>query len=135
MLVDDLAAERREVDDLPALHHRICQGVGLGVAQALEVDGHAEGGHLVVGDLVPCVREHEARELGVRQLAAIALLLDQLGRAKSARCARLRAHWSTMGVPGIPRDGAFPPSQAFTVAPTSANSPSCTAPSAFRPST
>ena len=29
----------------------------------------------------------------------------------------------TIGCPGIPRGGAFPPSQAFTVAPTSANSP------------
>ena len=42
---------------------------------------------------------------------------------------------STIGVPGIPRDGALPPSQAFAVAPTSANSPSWTAPAAFRPST
>jgi hypothetical protein len=44
-------------------------------------------------------------------------------------------HGSRRGAPGIPRDGAFPPSQALTVAPTSANSPSCTAPAAFLPST
>ena len=30
---------------------------------------------------------------------------------------------SRIGCPGMPRDGDFPPSQAFTVAPTSANSP------------
>ena len=37
-------------------------------------------------------------------------------------------HGSGIGAPGIPRLGALPPSQAFTVAPTSANSPSCTRP-------
>ena len=37
--------------------------------------------------------------------------------------------------PGMPRDGALPPSQALTVAPTSANSPSWIRPAAFLPST
>src|SRR5829696_1618367 len=41
----------------------------------------------------------------------------------------------TIGCPGIPRRGALPPSQALTVAPTSANSPSCRLPSALRPCT
>jgi hypothetical protein len=41
----------------------------------------------------------------------------------------------TIGCPGMPRDGALPPSQALIVAPTSANSPSCSCPDAFRPST
>lgn len=44
-------------------------------------------------------------------------------------------HRSRKGVPGIPRGGDFPPSQAFTVAPTSANSPSWIWPFAFLPST
>ena len=35
-------------------------------------------------------------------------------------------HGSMIGLPGMPRPGALPPSQAFTVAPTSANSPSWT---------
>ncbi len=55
------------------------------------------------------------------------LLADELGI--------VQPHGSTIGVPGIPRRGAFPPSHAFTVAPTSANSPSWTWPRAFRPST
>ena len=42
---------------------------------------------------------------------------------------------STNGWPGMPRFGALPPSHAFTVAPTSANSPSCRRPVAFLPST
>ena len=46
-----------------------------------------------------------------------------------------RSQLSTIGWPGSPRPGAFPPSQAFTVEPTSANSPSCRAPLAFRPAT
>jgi hypothetical protein len=41
----------------------------------------------------------------------------------------------TIDCPGMPREGALPPSQAFTVAPTSANSPWWTCPAAFRPST
>jgi hypothetical protein len=44
-------------------------------------------------------------------------------------------HGSTIGCPGIPRVGGLPPSHAFTVAPTSANSPSWMRPPAFRPST
>ena len=42
---------------------------------------------------------------------------------------------STNGWPGMPRFGALPPSHVFTVAPTSANSPSCRRPAAFLPST
>ncbi len=124
MLVHDLAPEGREVDGLAALHHRVGERVRLGVAEPLEVDGHAERGHLVVGDLVARVGEDEPGDLRVRQLSAVALLLNQLRGTQSSRCARRRVHCSTIGVPGMPRDGAFPPSQAFTVAPTSANSPS-----------
>ena len=124
MLVHDLAPERREVDGLAALHHGVGERMRLGVAEPLEVDGHAERGHLVVGDLVARIGEDEPGDLRVRQLLAVALLLNQLRGAESARCARRRVHCSTMGVPGMPREGAFPPSQAFTVAPTSANSPS-----------
>src|SRR5579872_6622252 len=40
-----------------------------------------------------------------------------------------------IGLPEIPLDGVFPPSQALTVAPTSPNSPSCLAPFAERPCT
>jgi hypothetical protein len=87
VLVHDLAAERREVDRLPALHHRVREGMCLGVAQPLEICGHAERGHLVVGNLVARVGEDEPGDLDIRQLSAVALLLDQLGRSKPAGCA------------------------------------------------
>ncbi len=68
------------------------------------------------------------RSLSRRQLRLVRVLLaDELGIVEP--------HGSTIGVPGIPRRGAFPPSHAFTVAPTSANSPSWTWPAALRPST
>jgi hypothetical protein len=40
--------------------------------------------------------------------------------ADERRIVQLHAAW-TISWPGIPRDGERPPSQAFTVAPTSAN--------------
>ena len=46
----------------------------------------------------------------------------------------VQSQGSTIGCPGSPRLGAFPPSQALTVAPTSANSPSSwILPAALRP--
>ena len=46
----------------------------------------------------------------------------------------VQLHGSTIGCPGMPRPGDLPPSQAFTVAPTSANSPpSWILPAALRP--
>ena len=52
---------------------------------------------------------------------------SRLVRVLLADVARIvQRHGSTIGAPGIPRFGAFPPSHLFTVAPTSANSPSCT---------
>jgi hypothetical protein len=44
-------------------------------------------------------------------------------------------HALRIGWPGIPREGDLPPSHAFTVAPTSANSPSWICPAALRPVT
>src|SRR5205085_12133535 len=44
--------------------------------------------------------------------------------AGDVRVVELQAR-PTNAWPGMPRFGAFPPSHAFTVAPTSANSPSC----------
>src|SRR6185503_12766548 len=59
-----------------------------------------------------------------------------LGRVLLANAARVvEPHCSTMNCPGTPRLGALPPSQALTVAPTSANSPSWMRPAAFFPST
>jgi len=91
-----------------------------------------------MGLLVQAIGARRCLEIGTYtgySALAVALALDQLRGPNRSRCPRLRAHCWTIGVPGIPRDGALPPSQALTVAPTSANSPSCTTPSAFRPST
>src|ERR671936_451898 len=53
------AAPRPEIERVAAPHHRVRQRVRLGARQPAEVDGHAEGGHLVVRNLVACVRQHE----------------------------------------------------------------------------
>src|SRR4029077_13805037 len=72
------------------------------------------------------VPEHELGDLLAFQLLPVPLALDQLCGTD---------HGARIGCPGIPRDGALPFSHAFTVAPTSANSPSWTRPAAFRPAT
>src|SRR5262249_48162804 len=81
---------------------------------------------------LPCVRS-----LGIRvdRLARTEIRLVGVLLADECRIVQLR-HGSTIGRPGTPR-GALPaPSQALTVAPTSANSPSSwIAPAAFLPST
>ena len=125
VLVHDLPAEGgAEVERAAAADHRVGERVRLGRRHPAEVDGHAERGQLVVRDLAARVAEDQLRDLLGRKLLPVPLPLDQLGRVD---------HGSRIGVPGIPRPGALPPSHAFTVAPTSPNSPSCTAPFAFRP--
>src|SRR5262249_51645468 len=49
--------------------------------QAAEVDGHQERGHLVLRNVVAGVAEDELADLVGRELAAVALALDQLGWA------------------------------------------------------
>ena len=125
VLVHDLAAEcRAEVERATAADHRIGERVRLCRRHPAEVDGHAERGQLIVRDLAPRVAEDQLRDLVGGKLLPVPLPLDQLGGMD---------HGCRIGVPGIPRPGALPPSHAFTVAPTSPNSPSCTAPRAFRP--
>ena len=94
---------------------------------------HALGlllGDRVVGDV-----------LGV---AAVEQRVEDRGALREALLARVlpaneqwvvELHGVRIGCPGIPRDGAFPLSQAFTVAPTSANSPSWICPDALWPAT
>ena len=121
VLVDDATAELlRHVDGLAAPDECLGHRERLGARQAAEHDRHAERGHLVVGHVAARVAEDELAQLVVRQLAAVALALDQLRRVDR--------HGVTIGCPGIPRRGGLPPSHAFTVAPTSPNSPSCRAP-------
>ncbi len=121
VLVDNLASERRaEIDRLAAADHRVGQRERLFAVQALEEDRHAEGSHLVIGHVAPGIREHELGQLVPAELLAVALSPDQLRRHGP----RAGGQCSTIGWPGIPREGDLPPSQRFTVAPTSANSPS-----------
>src|SRR4029453_15437995 len=115
-----------QVDRLAAPHHGLGERVGLLRGEPLEVNGHAESGELVVRDLAARVAEDERGDLLVGELPAVALALDQLCRPDQG---------STIGWPWIPRLGAFPPSQAVTLQPTSANSPVWTEPFALRPST
>ena len=82
VLVDDLASERgAHVERLARADHRVGERVRLGRGEPVEVDGHAPGGHLVVGHLVARVGEDQLRELGRVVLAPVPLLLDQLRRA------------------------------------------------------
>ena len=137
---------RAEVDRLAASHHRVRERERLGAREPLEVDGHAERGELVVGHVAARVREDELRDLFAGKLLPVPLALDELGRpdhrgpsATKTTCRVVswivELHGARIGCPGMPRDGAFPLSQALTVAPTSANSPSWICPAAFRPAT
>ena len=85
VLVDDLAAERgAEVERLAA---PIIASVSAKVSARVrptEVHRHQERRHLVVGDLAVRVAEHELGQLLGRELAAVALALDQLGRPDHA---------------------------------------------------
>ena len=65
----------------PLADHRVGQHVRLARRQAAEEDGHAERRHLVVGHLAARVAEDQLGQLVVGQLLAVALALDQLGRA------------------------------------------------------
>jgi hypothetical protein len=72
-------------------------------------------------------------ELPVRRVALGLALLARVLPLDDQRAVQLQP--STIAWPGMPRDGAFPPSHALTVAPTSANSPPWIRPAAFLPST
>src|SRR5436190_10054267 len=127
MLVDHPPTESgAEIDGLAALDQRLRERVCLAGRQAAEVDGHAERRELIVRNRAARVAEHELRDLPARELLPVPLALDQLRREDH----------STIGRPGVPFAARSPPSQALTVAPTSANSPStCRRPSAFLPCT
>src|SRR5205823_4106325 len=113
---------RGKVDSLAARDQRLRQCERLGAGEPAEVHGHAERRELVVRHLAAVVAEDQLEQLVRAELAAVTLALDELGG--------MDRHGVTIGCPGIPRRGGFPPSQAFTVAPTSPNSPSWRAPPA-----
>jgi hypothetical protein len=81
VLVDDPAPEcGSKVERLAAPDHRFRESEGLGWGQAAEVHGHQERRHLVVGNLASRVAEHELGQLPGRELLAVPLALDDLGR-------------------------------------------------------
>jgi len=81
VLVDHLPSERgAEVERATARDHRVRERRRLGDAHAAEIDGHAEGGQLIVRNVAACVAKNELGDLGARQLLPVALPLDQLGR-------------------------------------------------------
>src|SRR5439155_6567319 len=69
-----------QVDRPPARDHRLGQGEGLRRREPAEVDGHAERGHLIIGNIPAHVGEHELTNLVGVQLLAVALALDELRR-------------------------------------------------------
>src|SRR5207253_378950 len=82
---------------------------------------------------LPRVRAFRVR---VDRLPCGEVRLVRILRADEVRVVKPTAHGSTIGLPGNPRGVDLPPSHAFTVAPTSANSPSSWInPAALRPST
>ena len=101
VLVDHLATQRgTEIDRVAAADHRVGQRKRLGRCQPDEVDGHAERRHLVVGHLAARVAEHEAGQLLRRELLAVTLALDELGRADHFVATKIEeAQWTTKGSP------------------------------------
>ena len=81
VLVDGRPGQPREVELVAGGHHRRGQRDRLRAREAVEVAGHQEGRHLVVGDVVAGVAEHElAQRLG-RELLAVALGGDHVDGA------------------------------------------------------
>ena len=98
VLVDDLAAERgAEVDRLAARDHRVGQRVRLRAGEAAEVDGHAAT--RPSGSRAPRRARSRGRarsDLVGRELLAVALALDQLGRrGSSARATKIDGRAAT----------------------------------------
>ncbi len=114
VLVDDRAPERREVDRRARVDHRLRQLVRLGVREPAPDDRHRPCAHLLGRDATGDVALDQPRHLARRVLGAVALALDQLDGSHRAdrRCP-------------AGRRPSCAPSHAATVAPTSANSPSC----------
>jgi hypothetical protein len=65
---------------------------------------------------------HAIDEPAIRRVPLRLPLLARVLPLDDQRAVQLQG--STIGCPGMPLDGGFPPSHALTVAPTSANSPS-----------
>jgi hypothetical protein len=130
VLVDDLASDRRARSIVSPLRIIASVSANVSAASAAEVDGHAERGHLVVGHVAARVAEDQLRELSAGSLSP-----SRLRRISSAAWITWNGQCSTIGWPGMPREGDFPPSQAFDGRPDVANSPRGIRPAAFFPST
>src|SRR5207249_3069622 len=84
MLVHD-AAEAREIEALAGADHRRGQRRRLLCVHAAPDHGHAERGHLVVGNIALRVTLHERVDLVGGELPAVALPLDELDDAHQMR--------------------------------------------------
>src|SRR5262249_20645862 len=84
VLVDARTRQVGEVEDLSRAHHRLGEGHRLFRGHAPEVDGHGEGGGLVVGDGAPRVALDEEGDLLAAERIPAALLVDDVDRAHSS---------------------------------------------------
>ncbi len=121
------------VDERDVAAKPIAQARGKPTVAATDLE-HAPGLH--------CDERLPENHLGVRavqftpeRLPGAEVVLLRVLLADELRVVELPPHGSTISWPGSRFGGALPPSHAFTVAPTSANSPSWIRPAAFLPCT
>ncbi|OPZ67846.1 MAG: hypothetical protein BWY83_02493 [bacterium ADurb.Bin478] len=73
----------REIDAIPGLNHGLQKGEGFVQAHALQIDGHQQGGHLIVRDVADRVPVHGEMDLLFAQGKAIAFFADNIDDAHS----------------------------------------------------
>jgi hypothetical protein len=81
VLVDRRSGEPPEIELVAGRDHRGGECGRLGGREAVEIAGHQERGHLVVGDVVAGIAEHEPAQRLLRDLAAVALGRDDVAGA------------------------------------------------------
>ena len=83
VLVHRRPAEAAQVELVAGGDHGLGQGLGLAPGEPAQVPGHQERGHLVVGQLLAGVGEHEVAQLVAGDLATVPLAGDQVDRPHS----------------------------------------------------
>jgi hypothetical protein len=91
VLVHGCAGEGVEIENVARLDHHADKRVQLLGAQALEVDGHQKGRHLIVEYLVLQVRPEEHLDFLPGKLPPVALPFDGAGRDQAVRPVRTGA--------------------------------------------
>ena len=77
MLVDARERQTRQIESSSTLEHRFHQGVHLAAIETVEVDGHQQRRHLIVGHPTVGVGEDELMDLAWLQPLAIAFAFNQ----------------------------------------------------------